>query len=533
MTGPAGADSRGLHIRILGPLEGSRGETAVELPRGRVRVLLAVLAMSAGHAVSIGRLAELIWADRQPVRVRASMQTLAARLRAAVPDVIVSVGDGYLLDLDQDHVDLLRFRQLVRSAQGASDPESALGLLDAALELWRGEPLAGLGSAAMERDVVPALIEEHLAAIETRADLHISVGSPDRIIADLLPLTSRYPLRESLWAQLLRALSGAGRSAEAIQQYHRMRELLATELGVDPSPDIQNLYLQLLQADRHGSASGQRQASVPSASEEPPATAGMPAVPHQLPAVTAGFVGRAAHLKHLTEHAEEVTADRAMTAISAISGMAGAGKTALALQWAHQEAARFPDGQLYANLRGYGPSAEPAPAAEVVRRFIGALGVPAGHIPTDLEAMVGLYRTVLAGRRILIVLDNARDAEQIWPLLPGAPGCMVVVTSRSPLIALAAYHGARLIDLDVLAESEAAELMKARLGAQRVAADPGTAAELVSLCGKLPLALAICAARAAARPQLPLAVLAAELRDAQRRLDGILRQFHDSRPTGV
>ncbi|HEX6525087.1 MAG TPA: BTAD domain-containing putative transcriptional regulator [Streptosporangiaceae bacterium] len=477
--------------------------------------------MSAGHAVSMDRLAELIWPDRQPERVRASLQTLATRLRAVVPGVIVSVGDGYLLKLDPDHVDLLHFRRLVCSAQRADDPGHALGLLDAALGLWRGEPLAGLGSAAMERDLVPALIEERLAAIERRADLHLAAGQADRVIAEMLPLTGQHPLRESLWAQLIRALSDGGRSAEAIQQYHKARELLAGELGVDPSPDMQDLYLKLLQADRQEPVSGHWPASVPDTQEEPIVAAELPGVPHQLPAATAGFVGRTALLKVLTEHADEVTADQAMTAISAISGMAGAGKTALALHWAHREAARFPDGQLYADLRGFDPSAVPAPPAEVIRGLIGALGVSAARIPTDLDAILGLYRTVLAGRRVLIVLDNARDAEQIRPLLPGSPGCMVVVTSRCPLIALAAQHGARLINLDVLAESEAAELMTARLGAERMATDPGAAAELVSLCGGLPLALAISAARAAASPQLPLAVFAAELRDVRRRLDAL------------
>lgn len=253
-TGPTGACAGGLRIRLLDPFKEVRDEAAVKLPRGRVGVLLAVLAMSAGHAVSIGRLAELIWPDRQPERVRASMQTLAARLRALVPDVIVSLGDGYLLDLDPDHVDLLQFRRLVRAAEGTSDSDTALGLLDTALGLWCGEPLAGLRSAAIERDVVPALIEERLTAIERRADLRLAVGHADRVIVELLPLTSRYPLRESLWAQLIRALNAAGRSAEAIHHYHRARELLAAELGVDPSPDLQDLYRQLLQVARPRSA---------------------------------------------------------------------------------------------------------------------------------------------------------------------------------------------------------------------------------------------------------------------------------------
>ncbi|MBV9856380.1 MAG: tetratricopeptide repeat protein [Streptosporangiaceae bacterium] len=534
-----------LRIGVLGPLLATRGGVAVGLSRGRTAVLLAALAMSAGHPVSAARLAELVWPDEQPEWVRASLQTLVARLRGLLPGVIVTLGDGYLLDIDPDQVDLLRFRRLARAAEEASDPAAARRLLDQALELWRGEPLVDLRSAALDRDVIPGLTEEYLSAVQRRADLDLAAGRHDRVIAELRGLTGRYPLREPLWDQLLRALAGAGRPAEAIQEYHRAREILAAELGVDPSLDLQGLYQQLLQADRPSAtfeqspgapteqppaAPAERSHSVPAALSpgapaaalsRPDPTQWAPLVPRQLPAGVAGFAGRDGPLKALSELADEAVADPRTVVISVVSGMAGVGKTALAVHSAHQEAAKFPDGQLYADLRGFGPGGNPPSPTEVVRGFLSALGVPATRIPASPEALAALYRTILAGRRIMIVLDNARDADQVRPLLPGSPGCMVVVTSRSPLTPLAAGHGARLIPLDVLTDGEAAELLAARLGAERVAADPQTAAELAALCGRLPLALAITAARAAARAQLPLAASAGELRNARQRLDAL------------
>jgi DNA-binding SARP family transcriptional activator len=524
------AGDEGLRIGVLGPLTGTRNGAEVGLPRGRAGVLLAVLAMSAGNPVGAGRLAELIWPEEQPQRVRASLHSLVARLRGAVPDAIVTAANGYLLNVGPDQVDLLRFRQLVGAADGASEPDAARGLLDQALGLWRGDPVEDLRSAALDRDLVPGLIDERLSAVQRRADLDLAAGRYDRVVAELRGLTTQYPLREPLWGQLIRALAGAGRAAEAIQQYLRAREILADELGVDPSPGLQDLYRQLLQADRPGAAAegapGQAAEARPALGRaEPAGRAGRagrgPGLPRQLPAGVAGFAGRSGPLKVLSEQADEAVADPGIVVISAVGGMAGVGKTALAVHWAHQEAGKFPGGQLYADLRGFDPSGVPACPVEVIRGFLDALGVPAERIPPSVEAQAGLYRTLLAGRRVLIVLDNARDAAQVRPLLPGSPGCMVVVTSRTPLTALAAAHGARLIRLDVLTDAEAAELLTARLGTARVAAEQETAAELVALCGRLPLALAITAARAAARPGLPLAVVAAELRDVRQRLDAL------------
>jgi DNA-binding SARP family transcriptional activator len=511
----------GLRIGVLGPLLVTRDGAAIGLPRGRIGVLLVALAMSAGHPVGVARLAELIWPEGRPERVRGSLQTIVARLRGVVPDAIITAADGYLLDIDPDRVDLLRFRHLVREASAVTDADVALSLLDQALGLWRGDPLVDLRSAAMDRDMLPALIDERLSAMQRRTALDLAAARYDQVIAELRSLTSQYPLREPLWGQLIQALAGAGRSAEAIGEFHRAREILAEELGIDPSPDLQDLYQQLLRSNRNEAAADfPRQAAVllPGLGQADEARERRP---RQLPAAVAGFAGRAGPLKVLSGLADEAVAEPGMVLISAVGGMAGVGKTTLAVHWAHQQAAKFPDGQLYADLRGFDQSGVPAAPAEVIRGFLDALGVTAGGIPAAPEAQAGLYRTLLAGRRVLIVLDNARDAAQVRPLLPGSGSCMVVVTSRSPLTPLAAAYGAHLIRLEVLTDGEAAELMAARLGAARVAAEQETADELVALCGRLPLALAITAARAKARPELSLAVFAAELRDARQRLDAL------------
>jgi tetratricopeptide (TPR) repeat protein/transcriptional regulator with XRE-family HTH domain len=249
---------------------------------------------------------------------------------------------------------------------------------------------------------------------------------------------------------------------------------------------------------------------------------GAATVPRQLPAAVADFTGRAAELQRLTEVLNEAEAARPGTVvISAIGGMAGVGKTTLALHWAHQVSDQFPGGQLYANLRGFDPSGTPLTPAEAIRGFLDALGVAAEVVPAGAEAQAGLYRSLLAGQRMLVVLDNARDEQQVRPLLPAAAGTLVLVTSRSQLAGLAAADGARLLPVDALTPAEAAELLAARIGSTRAAAEPGPVAEIADLCACLPLAVAIAAARAAARPSLPLAALAEELRNASGRLDAL------------
>lgn len=251
----------------------------------------------------------------------------------------------------------------------------------------------------------------------------------------------------------------------------------------------------------------------------PPARLGSLVVPRQLPAAASYFVGRPSELKALSALLDRSTDGPSPVAVSVISGTAGVGKTTLAVQWAHQVAERFPDGQLYADLRGFGPAGSPASPGEVLRGFLDAFGVPPGHIPATLDALTGLYRSLLYGRRVLVVLDNARDAAQVRPLLPAGPGCAAVVTSRANLTGLVAADGAHPLMLDVLTDSESRELLERRLGPERLAGEEAAAARLTRLCARLPLALSITAARAAAYPEARLAMLASELDAASASLE--------------
>jgi DNA-binding SARP family transcriptional activator len=421
-----------LRIGVLGPLLVIRDEAEIRLPRGRAGVLLAVLAMSAGRPVGTGRLAGLIWDTDQPAHARASLHTVVARLRGLVPGAVATAGDGYLLDIEPDHVDLLRFRRLLREAGGVGGPGPALGLLDQALGLWRGEPLADLRSAALDRDVVPGLTDEYLAAVQQRADIELAAGHHGRVIAELRELVGQYPLRETLWGQLMRGLAGAGRQAEAIGEYHRAREVLSAQLGLDPSPGLQDLYGRLLQADQCAEPPAQ---SPTGPGPGPRGDGPGDAQPRRLPADTGVFTGREAELARLLEVGEAAggAAGPGAVVVMAIDGMAGVGKTALAVHAAHQLAGRFGDGQLFIDLHGYTQGYPPRTADQALEAFLRAMGVSPQQIPGDTEERAALYRERLAGTRTLIVLDNAADEAQVRPLIPGDAGCLVLVTSRRKL----------------------------------------------------------------------------------------------------
>jgi DNA-binding SARP family transcriptional activator/tetratricopeptide (TPR) repeat protein len=502
-----------VEFRVLGPVEVVSGGSVVAVGAQAQCAVLAALVVDAGRLVPVEVLVDRVWGSDPPLRARRTLQTYLTRVRRLLERVdgeaarLVNRSGGYVLEVDPDRVDLHRFRRLLDQARdpGCGGRRRA-ALLGEVLGLWRGEPLAGVSSSWAAR-LREGLWQQRQDAILLWAQAQLDVGDPAVAVLVLSDLAGEHPLVEPVTAALMRALHAAGRGPEALERYSSIRKQLVEELGVDPGAELQAVHQAVLRGepDHAGFApsSPARRATV---------------VPAQLPADVSGFAGRGEHLAWLdTLLSGAATQPPAAVVISAVSGTAGVGKTALAVHWAHRVADRFPDGQLYVNLRGFDPSGQVMAPAEAVRRFLDALEVPPERIPVDLDAQAALYRSLLAGKRMLVVLDNARDTAQVRPLLPGAPTCLVVVTSRNQLTGLIAADGAHPVTLDLLTDEEARQLLARRLGADRVAAEPEAVAEIIIRCARLPLALALVAARAAVRPRGGLGVLAEQLRDAGHR----------------
>jgi DNA-binding SARP family transcriptional activator len=500
-------DSTSMKIRLLGPLEVVADDGAVvELSSRKQQIIVAVLAGHANGPVSDDLLIEALWGPNRPRRADASLRVHIHHVRRALGSTrIRRHAGGYGLRLEPDELDVEQFRAMVaagRAAMLADEFARARQLFDAALSLWRGSALAGLESTPLLALDLASLEELRLQALEHRYELELALGQHARVVADLRALTGQYPLHEPFRGQLMRALITAGRSAEALEVFDDTRRTLADALGMDPSAPLRDLHLSILRDELLPPPAPRR--------ADPP-------VPRQLPAGAAGFAGRTASLAILDSMVP--AGGDGPTPIAVISGPGGVGKTALAVHWGHRKRDDFPDGQLYANLHGFDPAAAPASPLDVIRGCLEALGVPAQQVPESLEARVNLYRTLLAQRRVLVVLDNAVDADQVRPLLPGSGGCMAVVTSRNQLFGLVAAEGARPIALDPLSTVDCHRMLIHRLGADRVAGEPLATRHIIERCAGLPLALSIVAARLATNPCLSLTVAADELILAPRRLD--------------
>jgi len=509
VNGPVATE---LEFCLLGALI-VRSGPAVLAPLGKQRIVLAALLLNAGRSVSVDDLIEVLWADSPPPSARVAAQNYVMRLRNALGNPgrsrIITQPHGYLIRVETGELDVSRFEALLDAARAAARDgrwDQAATHARAALRLWRGEPLADVDSEVLAAREVPRLVELGLQALEVRIDADLHLGRQAEVLAELRQLVARHPLREHLHGLLMLALYRDGRQAEALAAYRDARRMLVEEIGAEPGMELRGLHQRMLAGD-------------PSLAAPDPAphTAGL-AVPRELPAGVAHFTGRTSELAALTDLLNQTDENSPGTVvISAIGGTAGVGKTALAVHWAHRAAGRFPDGQLYVNLRGYDP-ARPMTAAEALAGFLRSLGVAGQDIPAEEADRAARYRSLLAGRRMLVVLDNAGSAEQVRPLLPGDPACVVVVTSRDALTGLVARDGARRLDLDLLPPEDAVGLLRALIGV-RVDADRAAAVLLASRCCRLPLALRVAAELAAARPAVPLAELAGELADRQWRLD--------------
>lgn len=499
-------------FRILGPVEVVGPAGRVPIPPGRQQVVLACLLLDANQVVSTEYLVDTLWDDRPPDTARTQVQICVSRLRKSLGDAgvdapITTRPPGYLMRVDPDLVDVHLFTRRVSRARElvrAEQPADATALLRSAVELWRGPCLSGLGNRGLRTRAL-RLDEEHLSAIEACLELELGLGRHRQLVGEISTLVRVHPLRERLRAQLMLALYRSGRQAEALDAYREGRDLLIDELGLEPGEDLRALEAAILAGEP---------TLVP---ERPPASDPAPPppraqVPRQLPADTADFIAD----EDLLRDAESGLAGggRAVGVV-VIVGRPGVGKSTLAAHIGHRLAdEHFPDGQLYCDLRG--TRAEPSAALEVLGRFLTALGIPGPVIPATLDERIDMYRTLLATKRVLVVLDDAVTESQVVPLLPGSSTCAVLVTTRTRLTGV---PGARQIELDVLDPDRSLDLLGRVIGGPRVAAEPEAAAALVRTVGGLPLALRIIAARLAARPHWTLASMVHRLASERHRLD--------------
>jgi DNA-binding SARP family transcriptional activator len=509
-----------LRFSILGPLRAWYRDTELHLGPPKQQGVLALLLVQAGQPVPLHHLIDALWGDDPPERaVNVVHRHVGALRRLLEPglmqrskaQVLVRAAGGYRLNLDEGASDLLRFRRLRDAGHEAADggrPEEAADLLLEALSTRHGPTAAGLPHELRSHPVFAAVDAEYYRAAQAAAEASLAAGRTKAALPLLRQAAQGDLLNEFLQAGFVRVLAAEGHTAQALEHYRSVRSRLASELGVDPGPELRAAQTDVLR----GTDAARTSDTAPST---PAATASPERIwssvrPAQLPATLQVFTGRREEMKRL----DSLLPGDTHTAVS-IGGAPGVGKTTLALHWAHRNSHRFPDGQLYINLRGYDPAGEPLSPSMAICYFLESLGIPSERIPSHLDSQIALYRSILARRRCLIVLDNARNAEQVRPLLPGNPDCFTVITSREEMTGLAASAAASLLNVDILTTTESFDFLSRRLGKARVERERNTALEIAAHCGRLPLALAIVCARTGSQPTIPLSDIAAELESSR------------------
>ncbi|WP_433132456.1 AfsR/SARP family transcriptional regulator [Micromonospora sp. CA-240977] len=515
-----GENSNDLRFALLGPVRAWRGSTELSLGAKHPRLILALLLARTGGLAEVPELVDLLWRDEPPPTAVNMVHRYVGMLRRVLePDLPARSGGrwllrdvgGYRLVSAGSDSDLVAFRRWTTEARRLAETGEdmvALKQFVAALSLWHGRCAAGLGPAVASHPDFVAIEREHITAVRDAATAALRLGEATLILPFIEDAAVRNPLDEALQAQLLLLLAASGNHSEAISRYGHIRTQLADELGVDPGPTLQTAYLGILNQGREPAAVNELPAEAPRA-----AVAVQPA---QLPSDLPVFVGRA---DLIDEGLTLLSGNHSAVPILAFDGMPGVGKTTLAIHLAHRLAARFPEGQLYADLRGFDPVGRIAEPADILQNFLSALGVSPEGIPASLDGRAALFRSAVASRRLLIVLDNARDVEQVRPLLPGTALNAVLVTSRSRLGGLATSFGANLRSLDVLSEQEARDCFTERVGPVRASAEPEALDHIIQRCGRLPLALAVVAARVAALDDQSLRDIATDLWSGGQRLD--------------
>ncbi|MGW4483456.1 AfsR/SARP family transcriptional regulator [Amycolatopsis sp. NPDC004368] len=493
-------------FELLGHLRGFSGDRELPLGPPGQRVLLTVLLARDGAPIGLGDLIDLLWDDDPPATAGNVIQRYVGALRRLVePGLtprtqgswLLRGSGGYAVSSGAATSDLADFRAFARQARQVEESGEAMAWFVKALDLYRGVAGGGTPAPARVTALLAAIDREVATVVMQAADLAAETGqSPQPLVPHLERVAALDPFDEGVHARLLRAYATLGRRALALDGYRAIRGRLVDELGVEPGPELARVHRELL--------------AEPAPAPKPDTPAVLPVRPAQLPPGLAAFTGRDAELARLSRALEQAGGTRPLVVID---GLAGVGKTSLAVRVGHRLAALFPDGQLYVDMRGFDPGGDVVDPAEALRGFLEVLAP--GTVPAGLNARSGLYRSLLAGRRMLVVLDNVRDAGQVRPLLPGEPGCGVIVTSRNSLASLVVSDGAEVLTLDTLTDEEARRALARRLGEERVAAEPEAVDEIIRLCGRLPLALAIVAARVRTHPQLTLSVLAAKLREAR------------------